>query len=210
MSYLRMADSAYPLSEFDIRKLFPDVSFPAVFVPPDGYVLVQPTTPPDFNPITQGLLELQPVEVNGQWQQAFEVQELYTTQDERDQAIADETEIIRTDKLFQVDLIAKAKRDAIVAGISAAEMASWPIKRAEALAYTSSGLDSDAPSLGKEAAKRDITLADLVQKVLSKAETLSNLEAEIAGNCGLLQDAIQAASDLNAIDAINLDGGWPV
>lgn len=37
----------YPLSEMDIRQLFPNTSFPTPFVPPADYEPVQPTEAPD-------------------------------------------------------------------------------------------------------------------------------------------------------------------
>lgn len=109
------------------------------------------------------------------------------------------------------DRIAKEKRDMVTASISAAEMASWPIKRAEALAYQSSGSDTDAPNLAIEAAARGITLAALAGKVTTKAAQLSSLEAAIAGRCGAIQDAAAAAAaSVAELEAIDLDAGWPV
>lgn len=117
-----------------------------------------------------------------------------------------------------VDLLAKKKRDAVVADISAAEMASWPIKRAEALAYRAAGqaaTDADAPNLAAEAQARATTPAALVDKVLAKSATLSALEAAIAGACGKHQDALTAlAADQNAtvasLEAYDISTGWPL
>ena len=117
---------------------------------------------------------------------------------------------IRAARCADVDRLAKAKRDAVVADVSAAEMASWPIKRSEALAWQASGLDTDAPKLAREATARKITLADLVAKVLAKADRLAALEADIAGHCGYLQDQIRAAADQAAIEAIDINAGWPI
>lgn len=117
----------------------------------------------------------------------------------------------RLNLIHAVDILARDKRNSIVADISPAEMASWPIKRAEALAYQSSGLDSDAPNLVVEAAARETTLADLVAKVLSKAEQLAYIEAQIAGHAGKLQDQLRAVDDgdMVALDAIDIEAGWP-
>lgn len=110
----------------------------------------------------------------------------------------------------EVDLLAKDKRNTIVADISPAEMSSWPIKRSEALAYEASGLATDAPNLAVEADARNISLADLVDKVLAKAAQLSYIEAQIAGYAGKLQDQINAAEDEQALEAIDITAGWPV
>lgn len=115
------------------------------------------------------------------------------------------------------DALAAAKRNAVVAGISPAEMASWTIKRAEALAYQAKGAsatNADAPNLAAEAAARNITTAALVTKVLNKAAALAALEAAIAGNCGKHTDAIDAlaaapGTSAAQIAAYDISTGWP-
>ncbi len=112
----------------------------------------------------------------------------------------------------EADLIAKRKRDSITADYSPAEMASWPIKRAEALAWQATGSDADAPNLAVEAAARQATVASLVTRVLDKASQLAQLEAVIAGYTGYLHDQIRAVQDgdVEAISAIDITAGWPV
>jgi hypothetical protein len=111
-----------------------------------------------------------------------------------------------------LDLMAKAKRDQVVADFSSAEMAAWSIKRAEAIIYNGSGKASDAPCLSMEASARGMPLADLVGKVLSKATALSAMEAAIAGVCGGKQDAIRATATLDQLMAMErtIADGWPV
>lgn len=118
-------------------------------------------------------------------------------------------DVKRAEFVAAADRKAKTVRDTFVANISAAEMASWPIKRAEALAYQASGSAADAPNLALEAQARGITLADLVTKVLDKAAALSALEAAIAGRCGALQDAARAATTVAELAAIDIESGWP-
>lgn len=119
-------------------------------------------------------------------------------------------EEFRVGVVKKADSIARQKRDMVVAGISPAEMASWPIKRAEALAYQSTGAESAAPSLALEAQARGVAIADLAGKVLAKAAQLAALEAGIAGRCGAIQDAAAAAQSDAELLAIDLEAGWPV
>lgn len=126
------------------------------------------------------------------------------------------------DKLKDIDFIAKNKRDAIVAHYSAAEMASWPIKREEAIKYVNliqSNPNADlaeiqiaAGSLSIEAQYRQTELGALVTKVLEKAQLFSNLEAAIAGYTGLLQDRVRSVEEnnINALNAVDILNGWPV
>jgi hypothetical protein len=119
----------------------------------------------------------------------------------------------RSALILASDLFAKSKRDAIVSNISAAEMASWPIKRSEALSWQAAGAaatDAMAPNLAMEAQARGISLASLVDKVLAKAADLSQLEALIAGVNGRHNDAILAMETAAEIAGYDITEGWPV
>jgi hypothetical protein len=104
---------------------------------------------------------------------------------------------------------AKFIRDAVIADISAAEMASWPIKLAQAAAYALSGNEADAPMLALEAQARALTLAELVAKVDTKAQQFAALEAQIAGVDGYHRDRIRALSSFTAVLAYDYRTGWP-
>lgn len=113
------------------------------------------------------------------------------------------------------DELAVQKRAAITRGISPAEMSSWPIKRAEALAYQASGNAADAPMLQVEATARGIPFADLATKVQTKAALLSQFEAQIAGNNGKHNDALDAlaaapGATVDQMLAYDITIGWPV
>lgn len=83
-------------SEQDIRAAHPNTSFPQPFVPPDQYAYVFPAPQPAYNPVTQSVREIAPVLTDkGHWEQQWEVVELYATQEERDAAIAADTEAKR-------------------------------------------------------------------------------------------------------------------
>lgn len=110
----------------------------------------------------------------------------------------------------EVDRMASAKRGIIVAGISPAEMASWPIKLAEATKYASTGLDLDAPNLAREAIARRVTLAALVAKVIAKADTLAAYEAGIAGTNGMHNDAIKQLATVEDMQGYDIEAGWPL
>lgn len=118
------------------------------------------------------------------------------------------------DKQTAIDQHANAIRTQITAGVSKAEMAGWYRKEREARAYKASGLSTDAPCLDAEATARGITLAALVDLVIAKADKLAALEAQIAGNAGKHNDAVDALiNDTTAtvaqIDAYDFSLGWP-
>lgn len=109
-----------------------------------------------------------------------------------------------------IEVLATTKRNLVIAPYSPGEMAAWPIKRAEALAYQASANTADAPNLQAEANARGMALATLVEKVLADAQRFSAVEAAIAGTSGRHRDAVKNLSTHAAIAAYNYMSGWPL
>lgn len=70
----------YPLSFMDIRKMFPNVSF-ATNLSDDiliqfGIVKILPGTQPTYDPLTQELSLTDPLNVDGQWIEQWEINQL--------------------------------------------------------------------------------------------------------------------------------------
>jgi hypothetical protein len=107
------------------------------------------------------------------------------------------------------DRLAASIRDAVVAGTSAAEMASWAIKLAEAKKFAASEDPADAPCLVAEAGFREITVAALVDKVQANGVVLAGLEAQIAGINGKHRDALAAMTDVADVVAYDITAGYP-
>lgn len=109
----------------------------------------------------------------------------------------------------QISLYSKALRDRAVAAVSPGELASWPIKRAEAAAFAASGNPADAPMLSAEAARRGITLLALLGKVGNNASHFGALESAIGGTDGKHRDAINACRDFASALKYDWRVGWP-
>ncbi len=121
---------------------------------------------------------------------------------------------VANDIKAQIDLHAAALRQKVTATVSPAEMASWPIKRAEAEAYQANNAAS-TPFLSAESTARGITLAALAALILNNATTLQSMEAQIAGNSGKHRDALTAiAADttktFSSLLTYDWSMGWPV
>jgi len=190
--------TVYPVR---LTEAFPNALLPAVVTEesvgplPDGYFFVHRTDPPvgKFGVIEEGVPEL----VDGRFVQKW----VFTPYD---------LNTVKSDLIRQIELKAKQLRDSVVVLFSPAEMASWSIKRDEAIRFSASGAESDAPNLSQEAYVRGITLATLAEKVLAKSAQLAGMEARIAGRCGALQDAAAVATTDAELLAIDLEAGWPV
>ena len=110
-------------------------------------------------------------------------------------------------KCGEVLALAKALRDRAISAVSAGEMASWPIKRAEAAAFHEGG--TDCPFLTAEATQRGISLEALVAKVDANAARFQALEAAIGGADGKHRDNIMALSSFAEVADYSFANGWP-
>lgn len=116
---------------------------------------------------------------------------------------------VQADLVARIDAHAASLRDAVVAGISPAEMASWTVKRREALDYQATADPAKAPMLAIESAARGAALAEVVARVLASASRLSHIEAAIAGIAGKHKDTVRAAGDFEAALTYDWSTGWP-
>lgn len=62
--YLNIETNQYPISEIQIRALYPETSFPVPFQPPSEYKWVFDTPLPEYDFITQELHEVEPILTN--------------------------------------------------------------------------------------------------------------------------------------------------
>jgi hypothetical protein len=115
----------------------------------------------------------------------------------------------KAEKKAQSLAIAKSLRDKVVAAISPGEMASWTIKRNEALAYSQTRKPEDAPLLYTESLARGISLDEMLLKVMANSNAFSAAEAAISGADGRHRDAIDNLPDFKAVVEYNLKLGWP-
>jgi hypothetical protein len=104
---------------------------------------------------------------------------------------------------------AKYLRDKVVATISAGEMASWGIKRDEALRFDVDGELPESALLALEAMQRGLALADLVAKVKSNGARFEAAEAAIAGADGRHRDTVAVLGAVDQVVNYNYLTGWP-
>lgn len=72
--YIHTPTLQYPLTEFEIRAMFPDTSFPVNFTPPDEFSHVFEFPKPEYNALTSRVEEMAPtLTAQGTWQQNWRV-----------------------------------------------------------------------------------------------------------------------------------------
>ncbi len=128
------------------------------------------------------------------------------------QAIIDAYTLDQAKAYRCAEVLAKSRelRDQVTATVAPGEMASWPIKRDEALDYGKVGELASCPALRAEANARQITLAQLVAKVNVNAARFMAAEAAIGGTDGRHRDAINAMTSFEAVATYDIDANWPV
>lgn len=76
--WIDLTDFAVYEYQYQIRQARPNVSFPDPIpenlIEEQGFAPVTQTPPPSYNPITQDLVELPPVEIDGVWTQQWAVE----------------------------------------------------------------------------------------------------------------------------------------
>lgn len=106
------------LSEQEIRALTPNTSYPVPFVAPDGYAYVFPSPQPVYDPVTQRVQQTAPeLTVLDHWEQRWSVIELYANQEDKDAAIAADTEAKRLAAVPQVVTMRQARLALLGAGL---------------------------------------------------------------------------------------------
>ncbi len=102
MNYLNTKTKEYPLSEFQIRQLHKNTSFPIPFSPTAEYAEVRQSVRPPESPLEYKVVEAAPELVDGVWTQVWETFAL--TEDEKKAGFA----IVQT----EISNVVKYKLDA--------------------------------------------------------------------------------------------------
>lgn len=72
MAYINTITTEYPLSEVQIKSLFPNIAFPTPFVPPEGFSFVFPAPAGSYDHLLERVVEGAPVLTNkGTWEQTW-------------------------------------------------------------------------------------------------------------------------------------------
>lgn len=179
-----------------LRNEFPSITIPRNLTPEQlatfGRVYVEPTEPPEGDVVTQG----EPAQDGkGVWRQMWQVRD-YTPEE-----LAEQLESRRADKLNQINAGYQSELDAILSDYPSAETKTWDKQEAEARAWQADN-SASTPLLDAVAAGRDMDKAELVQRVLAKADAWIALSGAATGKRQRLEDEISKAKTLEALDAI--------
>ena len=161
--YINTKTKQYPITEGDIKALFPNVSFPFPFVAPTDYVWVFPAPSPTYDALSQFVRELAPVLAKGNYQQVWEVVDLDPEQAEENNAKALQAKregLVVTPWQIRKALNAAGLREAVEAGVAQADVST---KDAWEFAQEFKRLDPLVTGLGTMLGKTELELDTLFE-----------------------------------------------
>lgn len=111
----------------------------------------------------------------------------------------------------QIEATCEKLMAAIKTSYPASEVSTWDQQVREALDYQADPLMT-VPLIGNMATARGLTKDELVGRILLKATAFAGLAGQIIGRRQALEDAIMAATTLDALTLIEVEinTGWPV
>lgn len=156
----------------------------------------------DLGPIPSNLTSLIPTSDHDRWNATLGKWELDT--DSKNKTDAEEFSNYRQVLIQRLRSVAEKASQPLLDEYPAVEVNSFPIQKAEALAYKA-GENLNPTFLSRLAKERGIPLDELVEKVLKKTTLYETLTGEIAGKRQFIMDKFDHAKtmdDLKAIDKI--------
>lgn len=203
MRYAKIDNGAvaeYPLFEHELRRRFPNVSFPASFEPPEGYAAVAEEAVPAPR-WDQRVEEVAPVRADGGWRRSYTLVDL----DEGSKARS-----VRQAKLDRLAELAALRWQKETSGITFAE-APFATDATSQTKYLSAALAAQMdPALSLMWKAKDgrfvrlgaAEIAQLAAAVRAHVQACFDREAE-------LRAAIEAADTPDAVKAVVINTGWP-
>ena len=101
MNYINTETNQYPINEREIKEMFPQVTFPSPFTPPDQFKVVFASPVPEHNAVIQVAREGEPVlTAKGHYEQTWVITDKFTD-------YRDENGVLHTKEEQEADAIAQ-------------------------------------------------------------------------------------------------------
>lgn len=196
------------ISEQLFRSKHKNVSFPSpltdAILSPFGYAVLNPTTPPAYDSWTHRLVEGTPEQREGKWYQTWVLDPVTHTPEEEAQRLAG----VKFAKLSEINAVADRAIATLTATYPDREISTFDKQENEARAYASDAMSS-TPFLSALAQARGISLADLVKRVLAKADAFAVASGSIIGQRQALEDRLDACMTLEEVQGITVNISMP-
>lgn len=196
------------VSEYDFKLRHKDTSFPSDFtdaiLAPFGYAVLNFTPQPVYDSWTHRLIEDTPEQRDGKWYQTWILDPVTHTPEEEAQRLAG----VKFAKLSEINAVADRAIATLTATYPDREISTFDKQENEARAYASDAMSS-TPFLSALAQARGISLADLVKRVLAKADAFAVASGSIIGQRQALEDRLDACMTLEEVQGITVNISMP-
>ena len=196
------------ISEQLFRSKHKNVSFPSpltdAILVPFGYANLNTTTPPGYDSWTHRLIEGTPEQREGKWWQTWELESVTHTPEEEAERLAD----AKSTKLSEINTVTDATIAVLTETYPDREIATFDKQESEARAYVADAMTS-TPFLSALAQARGISLADLVGRVLAKANAFAVASGSIIGQRQALEDRLDACTTVEEVQGITVNISMP-
>ena len=205
--YIRLLDSLYPITEREIKAAFPNTTF-AVPFKKDGYAVVFETPQPEATTL-QIVIEGSPqLTVLGTWEQTWSIKDKFedisgglTKAEQEAIFLANEFDSLKESIQKSINSLFTLETAVIKGNVMQEEIDTFSTQEKEALAYQADNQTS-VPLLSGLAAIRNITVAELVNRVLTNATNYKTAMVQIMGKKHKLEDQLRAAITIEDLKAI--------
>lgn len=199
-NFIDTASGEYPVTLAQIRAANPLTLFPDPFSETfEAFAPVNTTAPPEHNAATHKAVELQPVEANGGWEQAWMVVPLG----------AEDIAQVRARLLAALNAEYERRMHVIAGGYPLSERESWHVQTSEARALLAD-VQALTPWINGAASARQLDRLVLAQRIAAKDDQYRAIHGALTGARQRLEDLIDAAGeDADALQLIDVLAGWP-
>lgn len=109
---------------------------------------------------------------------------------------------LRAAKLAELSAACSSRMGAIKAGYPQDEISTWDKQESEAREFKRTGGTAPTPLLSALSAARGVTLADLADRVIAKADAFAAISGSIIGRRQKYEDQVAAATDAAGVAAV--------
>lgn len=205
--YARIEDGLvveYPVYEDQIRQKYPEILFPSVFCPPEGWVSVNIITP-KFDPNIEDIVESLPIFSEDEWHQSWKVVPREYSQDSLENMFKEEKSLA----LKQLNRSYSEAVNAFIGKYPLYERESWSSQVEEATAILAN-VDTPTPWIDAAARARGVDRVVLAQKILEKNLAFREISGKYSGIRQRLEDQIDAISEVTLDNIVLLKTiQWP-
>ena len=188
-------------SEYDFRKANPNVSFPATLtdaiLAPFGYAVLNPTPQPEYDSWTQDLSDGTPEQRDGKWYQTWVLTPVTHTPEEE----AERLKSLKSRKLTEINDAYQQAIATLTPTYPDDERLTFDKQEQEARAWLADN-STPTPFVDALAAGRQMDKAELVSRIIAKADAFALASGSLTGQRQRYEDMLDVAETPEDVAAI--------